>query len=601
LIFPLEADKLTKMRNHIVRKSFGLFVLYAVIIVGIFVIQFRSDSIIRKTIHSMRVTLVEAENKPGSTALKNQFQVAYNGLQFLADDNNPMEYSFNGTTKKAVLKSFEETDLSLTLLFSDGIKITFALTDESEKAPLMITGEFPEKVNLVSIPTKPLSGFSFTDRKTKQAILEGRNSTYSLVAPHLENNALVLLQNSKFARYSTYVKQAEFSIDAAAEIAGASKQEFQNSIDSLSSTIVSEFIRQRESDVAFTANLTEQTVISYAAIMGNLGRYNEALNTVPDTFIKGSKRTYLSTPFFGGLAKAAPGLQIQMENYRNMVLQAISSSSCDIFEAPFIAEYFLINEKDQAVAKILAMPASLTNNNFTVSQATGILRVYSALTLAGSESAQALSPVLEPCVKKISDSCKLDNQKIHVAENDINLPVIQAVEAGDAFIQYGIITGMQNIEKCGYLIVNSYLSDLTGLDLRTMSEIYPILVHNNTFYPHFAKIRMVDGIPVWAWTIARSINITLDENKTIYTDIDFPLGLTHYLILSGINPFIRIQIYNMDFRTDPQFEIYNSSGYVYRAAMKGLLLKSRHKSQHEIIKLYYRDTSSAPEVTGTTE
>ena len=63
-------------------------------------------------------------------------------------------------------------------------------------------------------------------------------------------------------------------------------------------------------------------------------------------------------------------------------------------------------------------------------------------------------------------------------------------------------------------------------------------------------------------------------------------------MIIGINPFRRIQIYNMDFRTDPQFEIYNSSGYVYRSSMRGLLLKSRHKSQHEIIKLYYREVAA---------
>ena len=588
------------MRNHVVRKSLALFILYAAIIVGIFVIQFRSDSIIRKTIHSMRVTLIEAENTPGNTKLKNQFQVAYNGIQFTADDNNPLEYTVNDSTKKALLKDYEETDLSITLLFSDNIKITFALTDASEKAPLMITGEFPEKISHVSISAKPLSGFSFTEQKAKQAILEGRNSTYSLVAPHLDNNRLVLLQNSKFARYSTFVKQAEFSIDAAAEIAGASKAEFDNSVESLSSTIISEFMRQSQSDVTFTANLTEQTVISYAAIMGKAGRYNEALNTVPDVFIKGTKRTFLSAPFFGGLAKVAPGLQIQMENYKNMILQAVSASSCDIFATDHIAQYFLINENDPAVGRVLSLPASLTNNNFTVAQATGILRVYSALKIEGSELAERLEPVLEPCIKKISDSCKLDNQRIHVAEDDINLPVIQAVEAGDAFIQYGIAASAENIEKCGYLIVNSYLSDLAGLDLRTLCEIYPAVVHHNTFYPHFEKLRMVEGIPVWAWTIARDVNVTVDENRTLYVDIDFPLGLTHYVILTGVNPFLRIQIYNMDFRTDPQFEIYNSSGYVYRASMRGLLLKSRHKSQHEIVKLYYRDlTAGSSGETGT--
>ncbi|MBQ0002717.1 MAG: hypothetical protein KBT21_04185 [Treponema sp.] len=589
------------MRNHIVRKSLGLFALYAVIIVGIFVIQFRSDSIIRKTIHSMRVTLIEAETTPGNPTLKNQFQVVYNGIQFSGDDSHPVEFLSGNKTQKAVLNSYESTDKAFTLNFSDGIKITFALSDDSETSPLMITGEFPDKISEVSINTKPLNGYSFTEQKAKQAILEGKNSSYSLIAPHLDTNRLVLLQNSKFARYSTYVKQTEFSIDSVSELAGATRAEWQNTLNTLSQTIISEFMRQSQSDMTFNTNLTEQTVVSYTAIMANEGRYNEALNTVPEAFVKGSKRTYQSSPFFGSLANTAPGLQIQMENFKNMISQALITKSCELFTQDNISDYFLINEHDASVMAVLSMPSELTDNNFTVAQAAGILHAYVTLKNAGSEAAEKLSPVLEPCVKKIADSCKLDSNKIRLSENDINLSVISAVTAGDAFVLYGIASESASIEKCGYLILNSYLSDLAGIDLRTMCEIYPVIVHNNTYYPHFAKVRMLEGIPVWTWTIARDLKITMDENRTLYVDIDFPLGLTHYVVICGINPFRRIQIYNMDFRTDPQFEIYNSSGYVYKTNMKGLLLKSRHKSQHEIIKLYYRDLEAVPETAEKTE
>lgn len=582
------------MRNHIVRKSLGLIVLYAVIIVGIFVIQFRSDSIIRKTIHSMRVTLVEAESTNGTASLKNQFQVAYNGIQFTGDESNSVEFTVDNSTKKAVLQSYEEDERSISLNFSNNIKITFSLADDGEKAPLMVAAEFPASVSHVSLIAKPLSGYAFTEQKAKQSILEGKNSTYSLLAPMMQDSRLILLQNSKFASYRPYVKQTEFSIDSVVELAGASRNEWQSSLKTLSSTIISEFMRQVQSDVSFTSNLSEQTVISYAAAMGNAGRYNEGLNSVPESFIKGTKRTYLSAPFFGTLAKVAPGLEIQSENFKNMIAHAISSSSCDIFTTDNIAEYLLIHEEDPSVAKLLSMPGTLTDNNFTVAQAAGILHVYSYLKADEAEIAENLSPVLEPCVKKIADACKLDNNKLRLAENDTNLSVIAAVSAGDAFIRYGTVSDAENIEKCGYLIVNSYLSDLAGLDLRTMCDVYPIAVHDNPYYPHYEKIRMLDGVPIWAWTISRDIKITLDENRTMFIDIDFPLGLTHYVMITGINPFRRIQIYNMDFRTDPQFEIYNSSGYVYRSAMRGLLLKSRHKSQHEIIKLYYREVEETP-------
>lgn len=544
---------------------------------------------------------MEAESTSGTPVLKNQFQVAYNGIQFTGDESHPVQFTSNDKTRRAVLRSWSSTDTSCTLVFSDGIKITFALADDSDTSPLLITGEFPEKISDVSITAKPLSGYTFTDQKAKQAILEGKNSTYSLVAPHLETTKLVFLQNSKFARYSAYVKQTDFSIDSAAELAGASRAEWQSTTNSLGQTIISEFMRQSTSDVTFTTNLTEQTVVSYTAVMANAGRYNEALNTVPETFVKGTKRTYQSAPFFGGLAKVTPGLEIQMENFKNMVSQALITKSCDLFTQDFIEDYFLINEHDASVMAVLSMPAELTDNNFTVSQATGILRTYAKLKKAKSEIADRLTPVLEPCVKKIADACKLDNNKIRMTENDTNLSVIAAVSAGDAFISYGIASNSSSVEKVGYLIVNSYLSDLAGLDLRTMCELYPITVHDNPYYPHFAKVRMLEGIPVWTWTIARDLKITIDENRTLYVDIDFPLGLTHYVVICGINPFRRIQIYNMDFRTDPQFEIYNSSGYVYKTSMKGLLLKSRHKSQHEIIKLYYRDLEAEPVAPETEE
>ena len=540
----------------------------------------------------MRVTFLEAENADGETTLKNQFQIAYNGLQFSGDDSSSVKYSMSdNVTKKAVLTAYEDTANSVILKFDNDISITFAVSDDSETSPLMITGEFPEEITSVSIVTKPMSGYSFTDMKAKQALLEGRNSSYTLVAPMLQDSRLVLLQNSKLASYRYYVKQEGFSIDTAAELAGSTRSEMQSSINSLSNSIIAEFTRLSQGDSSFASSLSEQTVLSYTAAMSNIGRYNEALNTVPASFIKGSKRTYLSTPYFGNLAKLSQGLELQMDNYKSMISHALQNSLCDVFTADRIAEYFLINEKSSDVTRILSMPATLTNNNFTVAQASGILRVYSYLKNAGSVNAAKLEPVLEPCVKKIADACKLDGNKIRLTENDSNLSVVNAVTAGDAFIQYGKISGTANIEKCGYLIVNSYISDLTGLDLRTLCEVYPVIVHNNPYYPHIAKVAEIDGSIIWGWTIARDIKISQDENKTMFIDIDFPLGLTHYVMLVGIDPFRRIQIYNMDFRTDPQFEIYNSSGYVYRSGMRGLLLKSRHKSQHEIIKLYYRDVA----------
>ena len=51
--------------------------------------------------------------------------------------------------------------------------------------------------------------------------------------------------------------------------------------------------------------------------------------------------------------------------------------------------------------------------------------------------------------------------------------------------------------------------------------------------------------------------------------------------------FESIYIYDLKFRTDHRFETYNSSGYIHKKDSDTLLLKSRHKSEVETIRLIY--------------
>jgi hypothetical protein len=44
----------------------------------------------------------------------------------------------------------------------------------------------------------------------------------------------------------------------------------------------------------------------------------------------------------------------------------------------------------------------------------------------------------------------------------------------------------------------------------------------------------------------------------------------------------------MDFRTDPQFERYDSSGWSYNAQEQTLLLKMRHRATVEHVRIFYR-------------
>ncbi len=579
------------MLKKSIRKMFGLLVLYAAIIVGIFVLQFRSDSIIRKNIRALRVTLAELNDGKGGSALKNSFQVSFNGIAFSADEKKPVVYSTSSGQEVAVkLLSFEQPDsLSYALGFTGGVRLIFSLSENTDSASLWIAAEMPSNASAVKVNYGPYSGFSVSDIKAKSAIFTGKIDSYSLVAPSLDGGKLCFHSGSKSAHYSMMKKQSDFSLDKVGELAFASKNVYDQTISSLSREIINKFVSASQTDANFSLTVNEQSVISFVAAMAQAGRYNEALNAVPEIFVKGNRRTYQSAPFFGSMADLLPTLTMQIENLNNMILRAVQERSLDIWTVDNLAAYMYTQGNRGNIALLAAIPASMTELNLTVGQAAGILRSWAYFAAQDSSLAKPLEPVLELCAQRIVKACSLDGEKVMLIENDAPISVLGAATAGDALALYGKASGQSSIENCGYLIVNSYAGDTAALDLRATAELYPVLVHGNNFYPHYLLLKTMEGENVWAWTIATNIQYYRDENLTISLNIDFPVGLSHYMFVRGITPFLRIQIYNMDFRTDPRFEIYNSSGYIYRSAAQSLLLKSRHRDQREVIRLYYRD------------
>ena len=80
------------MSIRILKKALGLLIVDIVIIIGIFVLQFRTDSNIIKKIGNLQITLAGAESQDGSSVLKNKLRVSYNGINFFCDDQNPDDW-----------------------------------------------------------------------------------------------------------------------------------------------------------------------------------------------------------------------------------------------------------------------------------------------------------------------------------------------------------------------------------------------------------------------------------------------------------------------------------------------------------------------------
>lgn len=586
--------KLIQMSKHPIRKFLGLSVLYSLIILGIFLLQFRSEIALSQSFGSLRLQLVETQSDSQQKHLKNTFQSTYKGLILFADDQNPAIITkTDGTTQAIAIQSWQEVDASNFILnFEQGIKLQFSVKAGGADDYLSLEAQLPEGIEAIALSYKPTSGYLVTEQTPRRVIISSKTQEYEITAAEVTPVHLVLSNKEQFVTYSIFDPLNTFEFAMTRDLPLSAETTFTETISKFKSDFI-HLASQSLSDIS-----TEQLVVAYIAAMAENRQYKEALNKIPSNLKTSSRRTYLSAPYFNSLASMNTSLVRHMENRSSMINYAIQQKNLDIFTIQDLAEVLCTLEGKDVVTKLLTMPASLLEFSPSVAQAAGIINTYTRLSSFDRTLAQNLMPVLEKSLETISAACSLENNLIRLEENEASLPILDSISVGMALIAYGNLTGNLDYKATGYLIINSYITPEVSENLHIMTELYPIVVPHNTYYPHITIVANTansgNNKPVWAWTIAQNINYTKQSNGDVTITMDFPQGEINHSIFNGIKPFRRIDIYAMPFRTDPKFESYNSSGYVYNAETQTMFFKSLHKAQRETIKLYYSAAPTPP-------
>src|SRR5574344_1276341 len=577
------------MRKHPIRKFLGLTVLYDVIIVGIFILQFKTESVISRNIGSLTVSLAQTEKDNNTTKLKNQLQVRFNGISFSANETNPAVVSLSSdeTSKhNLVLDSWSQpTPLSAQFSFTDGSSITFAVSDETSAAQLSIIAKPAAGFDTFTLFYEPASGYSVTESFANRILITSQDNNYALKAPHITSNQIVFTSDELAASYIGFDPTKRFAFESIIGLPLADSKTYDTTVRQIRSSLLDQFEQTISS--GNSSSLTEQEVIAYVAEMANNGRYDEALDKVPESFKKGNKRTYLSSPYFDSLSSMNRSLAMQTEKYNSMVTSSIDSQNLDIFTVDGIADYILREKRTTRIRTLLSLPATMEKFEPTVSQASGIIQVYVKLAQSDMALANLFDSILNRCIETIAAGCTVEDQHLSISDNGTPLTTEQMVDTGCAFVTYGTIKNRVDSTSAGYLMVNSAIAAAQNLDLRTLGALYPAVASDNTFYPHTAILGYYGTKPVWAWTCANKITYTKADGGVMDVNITFTLNKTQYIIFTGIPTFhANIEIQKQKFRSDPRFETYNSSGYIYLTETETLLLKARHKSQVELIRLF---------------
>lgn len=581
------------MYRHPFRKSFGLIVLYSIIIIGIFVLQFRNESVVSKSVGLLSVSYAQSQNEAGEVSLKNSLQVSFKGISFIADEVSPARLCItqeDGTEvqKNLTLVSYEQqTPLSYTFSFTEDVSLTFAVTGTDSSAAFSITASLPQDSLGLYLNYKPSSGFSVTEKTHSKLILNSKNLTYAFTASQITDSSIFLSSKNFVSNYVAYDPSVEFSFASLdSDLIIAQKSTYDTNLKSLRANLVTSVT----DSIKNNQTLSEKSVIAYVAELASQGRFAEAVNFVPESFKKGNKRTYLSAPYFNSLDAMYPTLEMYSGNMNEMISNAIETSSVSIFSVDGLADYLNTLPDSPTYRTLLSIPATVfedesSASQIKLSQASGILNTYLKLSSLHSSLADVLLPAAEKCLNIIESSCTLTDSLLILTEKDVTVSNFLALSTGNALIRWGEFNNSEEHLQAGYAIINSILS-VNSLDSITLADIYPVLV-DNPFYPHYKVLSRTPGGVIWAWTCSPSVTYSV-QNNIATISVNFPKGESNYLIINGIIGFSEIEIYGLSFHSDPRFESYNSSGFIYRDTKNALLLKSRHKSETELIRLTYR-------------
>ncbi|MGP1458595.1 MAG: hypothetical protein ACTTKL_04730 [Treponema sp.] len=580
----------------IVRKSVIVFAIYSIAIIGIFILQFKNDSIVSDKIGALRITVLKSAKEEGGAELKNKLNAAFSGINFSAGDGNPVTAVVDGRIVQLILKSWRKTSpLSCEFSFNFDIKLTLSLSDDTNRAALAINAELPDAVSSIYVPYELASGFAVTQRTDSRIRISNKQTFWELNAAGIQNEKILLTQREKQTSYSYFDNTKTFTFAQAAREEGATEEAYAAALTRLKASVISAFANAVQDS---KTPLTEQAVLSYVAAMAEKGRYKPAVDSVPPFMKRASAGTYLSIPYFGNTQKLNQLLQSELNDLEKAVEDAAENSDFSVFAHPLAADYMCLHPASKYVRQLLKNTSQEDSAAFTAQDASGIFRVFAGLHEKNPELAELLLPAAQKSAFLLENSCTLDNGVILLQSNHSFLSVLEAAALGDGLLRFGRAVSNQDYVAAGRLIITSYLNDTTELSafgLSTLANLYPALVHSNPYYPHFQILAFEYGQAVWAWTCAEHIDYKNDGSGTITLSVKFPAQNTHYAVINGLSPFRSILIYDTAFKSDPRFESYNSSGYVYENETSSLLLKSRQRAGTEEIKLLYKETP-APKI-----
>jgi hypothetical protein len=602
------------MRKPIVPRIIGLFFIYGLVFVFLVIIQFAKQGGFTRRIGEFVITgqyRLPGEEEPllgqNEYLLAGGIQVFFGGLEFsLTGNDNDGDFVFIGTggDREIILpRHMAVSGERAVFSFPGGTELSFLTQYAGGKPELRISAFFGEDAERMELPYKLLKASRLWDNGDGQFAILANGESYSFGFSPLDGERRVLLleKNGADISYRAIPQKAAFMPEDYIIPPAQEKQSYDETLTRWRDFNYSLWNRS-------VANTTdEDMIIAYGGEAVLRGTYRSAIAGVPSGFLRSPQRSFQSSVYLGQLDEGLRSLVAFEREKLSRISRLINEKSLDFLKESHIFEYLAlrgyVNFMDDGAALIHAIDPVTLNPDISL----GILEGFVDWKLYRPFGDNPFSRLIDQACFVISEKIWKDaggNIVLVFSANGMADPEFN-LRLGKAFSAYGESTGNESWAALGRSIILSVLSlednggtvpggagisetgelsENTDLPRVSAARLYRILAPGE-YSPGVIGIgAAVNGI--WAWTAASAVNAAL-ENNILDISVSFPAGETHYMIIRGIKAFTKIQLYNMDFRTDFQFERYDSSGWSYSTQEQTLIVKMKHRTAVEHIRIFY--------------
>lgn len=592
----------------------GLLFLYGALLVLLGTLQFGQQGVFTRYMGNLVVSgrYRSPDHLPADTnhyPLTGDLLISFGGMRFSISDGDDggSLIKADGTKGAMLPEGMAIAGETLEVQLPGGTELVFSLHDVGENRELLIRAVLGDDILGLELPYKPLKTSRTHDGGDGQFEVvadTGIRYRFSRTLLDSERQVLVLHQEVPFISYRPIPEDQGFTPQAFILTDAQDKQAY--------NAFISRWRDQSFSlwSKSMATNTNEEVVLAYGGEAVSRGTYQKAIAAVPAAFLNGTRRTYESTVFLGQLDQGLRSLAAAERDKVNRFSRMLKEESLEFLQEPHVIEYFAVRGYLTLLENGVKVLSSLDPVTVSPDLLPGIFEGYmdwiqyrSIVEKIGVQE-NPFQPFMDPLHFSISQGLNKTPQGVFVgyegrADTEFNLRLgkalmVYAEYAGTmdwAAIGRSLILSVLSLEDAGGTVPAGLLISETGtINEDTASprlsaaRLYRILSPGEN-YPR--AVSMSSGTnAVWAWTGASSVSVN-QGNAMLDISVSFPVNETHYLLICGISRPSRVQIHDIDYRTAPDFERYNSSGWVYSASEQTLLLKMRHRNLVEHIRIFY--------------